>query len=1808
MEVAPGEELESERYLITIEERLHALSDQTHEVISTTQEKKVKDCVGPLYQPGKRKRQCFKPPTFNQKKPMITTLTEPEFKKSREDPFDPRESRLGMPNKPPSKSDFFNMYSAHSSKRESNIYQISQRKKPDDESPTVLHTPNRSYAACTKWEEQHDQRVPFNMAGHCSAAGKENRFPSSERLSCSNLPVQKEIISGSENKRSTCQILALFASPKNVPQPKMALGGQKVNEANSGSMMDKQLRIWNDAADTNSSQVDAANLSAQTTNSISEMADMSQQDTLENYSFGQDLETGDDLGDSLNLSPDSFAAGSSGRNTESTVLQAGVSKGNRDCDVDMGGEVCEDATQESAFSKSPYQRQNEDWSQNDSESVSPLMRLLTSVDKGCTVADPQTRIGLKKDGKQPCNLSLESSQLDHCNFESPDLATTGHASLVLPPSQSPNLYSTQQSSYSCQKSKPKNLSSQYFEPDSSLPERSLFSCIPDCISPSIPRNDVCTNYKSIPPTRQKGDRFSVNENRFSSHPGSLFAYSELQSQDQNNNLIHFSESLTFRKGYNGLEQWNPSFEQNIEDAEGNFLQSEMSPEFFPSETGTVTQWKTTPIVTTKVIPTDSRSVTAGDGHSWKGSVVSDTVRRGCPSVPMVLVQRQDVHIHPNNVDQRAPPSNLTWIDSISSRDADEDSPCPLNTQGFATSESIALSSTEGFIRNSQLPGEEDTDNRREIVQRVPQLSGRRAPLVTAPPEDLDTQQTDFQNSVAFYDPPTGTCSNEFPLICSKTTATTELQKRGPSQREIGQPHEEFDGNLTEKRQNPKHSTSLGSCRRVGLRRVGLGCKRDLPSSQNAMFQARKEICQKSDSYRPPTAPEFLANNLPGDRSMAGELSFPSAEECDSSVTPTRHVTVPVAFENVMQYRQVFKAALREHLNIVLFELARTYHAALQKVDVSGFGAHEQGNRPSSDGPSCPHGQARLRAVKKDGANKGRLFYTCPGIGQAQCKFFKWADEYQANKTGSKGAEQKSSNKLTLSSSESLMSFFRSHNVAFYCECHLIRKSGDAAKWKFGAAKTKKWGKQKGGDAEYGKKKLYLELSRKDHSSTYSKDDIWIISKTLSFNPDSTFIASSAYYGPSSSGELEIQPISGYSPSNWQSGETVHALMACNAGTELTCISNIEEHVKMQNMPVLPYILQRGQLTVEPNIRNASRVSSFVPPTLGTSAGQLDLPQDVTESLAEEMIARFNLNKVGVKVNIFIRMQPIKIKRPLCYPAPTCLARLQRTAPSLPVCLIHGVFGAGKSFLLAVVVLYLVELFKASDALNQQSNSTSPWKILVSSTTNVAVDRILLGLLELGFEEFVRVGSIRKIAKPVLPYSVHSTGSDSQELKELQSLLKTELTPSERNHVRKGIEQHKLGENKRKLSQVRVVGVTCAACVFPCLDKLKFPVLLLDECSQMTEPASLLPMARFECRKLVLVGDPKQLSPTIQGSEPDHEAGLEQTMFDRLMKMGYEPTLLRTQYRCHPVISAISNRLFYENKLLDGVTAEDRTPVVDLVPTLCFYNVAKGKEKCGRDGSYYNEEEAKFVVFLIECLLESGVEPAQMGVITLYKSQLHTISNNLTDSRATSHAELKAIQISTVDAFQGGEKDVIILSCVRTDHIGFIDCDRRTNVALSRAKRHLLIVGNLKMLSCNTVWGKVIEHCRVFPGGLCNSQDFIKEWKQKEDNDMTDEASDVVSKESSLPEATLNAGQRTDCKEHNRAPSLSKTQSSPTLNEETVKDTEECIEENDSSVPASTAPLLPCQADILSTSSAVEDDSDGELPSFDIFSSLGIQPV
>ncbi|XP_023595984.1 protein ZGRF1 [Trichechus manatus latirostris] len=820
---------------------------------------------------------------------------------------------------------------------------------------------------------------------------------------------------------------------------------------------------------------------------------------------------------------------------------------------------------------------------------------------------------------------------------------------------------------------------------------------------------------------------------------------------------------------------------------------------------------------------------------------------------------------------------------------------------------------------------------------------------------------------------------------------------------------------------------------------------------------------------------------------ASELSFPSGQEIKSAYLPQRQIHIPAVFQSPAHYKQIFTSCLIEHLNILLFVLSQRLYKALSKVDISFYTSSKEEKQKNVENnvPSCHHHQpAKLVMVKKEGPNKGRLFYACDGPKADRCKFFKWLEEVSPGY--STQAESRPS--MVLSDIKSIGLYLRSQKIPLYEECQLlVRKGYNFQGKRYG--KLKKFTTVNPEFYDEPKSKLYLKLSRKESSSTYSKDDLWVISKTLDFELD-TFIACSAFFGPSSVNEVELLPLKGYFPSNWPTNTVVHALLVCNASTELTSLKNIQSYFNPTTLPLTQHLLTMSSPTTVNNKRVNKR--KFIPPAFTNANTKFELSPGTSLQLASELIQVHKLNKDQATALIQIAQMMTSHE--------SAEAEELRT-PTLPITIIHGVFGAGKSYLLAVVILFFVQLFEKSKA--STVGNARPWKVLISSSTNVAVDRVLLGLLSLGFEKFIRVGSVRKIAKPILPYSLHAgSENESEQLKELHALMKEDLTPVERVYVRKSIEQHKLGTNRTLLKQVCIVGVTCAACPFPCLNDLKFPVVVLDECSQITEPTSLLPIARFECEKLILVGDPKQLPPTIQGSDAAHENGLEQTLFDRLCLMGHKPVLLRTQYRCHPAISTVANDLFYEGNLMNGISETERSPLLEWLPTLCFYNV-KGLEQIERDNSFHNVAEAAFTLKLIQSLIASGVAGSMIGVITLYKSQMYKLCH-LLSAVDFDHSNIKAVQVSTVDAFQGAEKEIIILSCVRTRQVGFIDSEKRMNVALTRGRRHLLIVGNLACLRKNRLWGRVIQHCEGREDGLqhasqCEPQlnHLLKEYLEKQ---------------------------------------------------------------------------------------------------------------
>lgn len=235
--------------------------------------------------------------------------------------------------------------------------------------------------------------------------------------------------------------------------------------------------------------------------------------------------------------------------------------------------------------------------------------------------------------------------------------------------------------------------------------------------------------------------------------------------------------------------------------------------------------------------------------------------------------------------------------------------------------------------------------------------------------------------------------------------------------------------------------------------------------------------------------------------------------------------------------------------------------------------------------------------------------------------------------------------------------------------------------------------------------------------------------------------------------------------------------------------------------------------------------------------------------------------------------------------------------------------------------------------------------------------------------------------------------------------------------------------------------------------------------------------------MILVGDHCQLGPVIMCKKAAR-AGLSQSLFERLVMLGIKPIRLQVQYRMHPCLSEFPSNTFYEGTLQNGVTIADRLyKGIDFpwpVPSkpMFFYNCIGQEEISASGTSYLNRTEATTCEKIVTHFLKSGVNPSQIGVITPYEGQRAYIVNYMQRSGSLRPQLYKEIEVASVDSFQGREKDFIILSCVRSnDHqgIGFLNDPRRLNVALTRSKFGLVILGNPKVLSKQPLWNNLLVH-------------------------------------------------------------------------------------------------------------------------------------
>lgn len=277
----------------------------------------------------------------------------------------------------------------------------------------------------------------------------------------------------------------------------------------------------------------------------------------------------------------------------------------------------------------------------------------------------------------------------------------------------------------------------------------------------------------------------------------------------------------------------------------------------------------------------------------------------------------------------------------------------------------------------------------------------------------------------------------------------------------------------------------------------------------------------------------------------------------------------------------------------------------------------------------------------------------------------------------------------------------------------------------------------------------------------------------------------------------------------------------------------------------------------------------------------------------------------------------------------------------------------------------------------------------------------------------------------------------------------------------------------------------------------FDAVIIDEAAQALEPATLIPLQLLKSKgtKCIMVGDPKQLPATVLSNHASKFL-YECSMFERLQRGGYPVVMLTQQYRMHPEICRFPSLHFYDSKLLNGEGMSSKSAPFHETSCLgpyIFYDVVDGQELRGKHSgasSLCNEHEAEAAIQLLSFFKKrypSEFVGGRIGVITPYKSQLSVLRSRFISTFGSS--VIGDMEFNTVDGFQGREVDVLILSTVRaagscsappgvnSSNIGFVADVRRMNVALTRAKLSLWILGNARTLQTNHNWAALVKDAK-----------------------------------------------------------------------------------------------------------------------------------
>lgn len=336
------------------------------------------------------------------------------------------------------------------------------------------------------------------------------------------------------------------------------------------------------------------------------------------------------------------------------------------------------------------------------------------------------------------------------------------------------------------------------------------------------------------------------------------------------------------------------------------------------------------------------------------------------------------------------------------------------------------------------------------------------------------------------------------------------------------------------------------------------------------------------------------------------------------------------------------------------------------------------------------------------------------------------------------------------------------------------------------------------------------------------------------------------------------------------------------------------------------------------------------------------------------------------------------------------------------------------------------------------------KILVCAPSNTAIDVIAERLVK-GIRNFK--GNYTKVNF----LRIGANTNPNIEQYTLEYLLNTS------NNVSK----HK--PKQEILLNASVICSTLSSSVSEVLNIKTFDLIIIDEACQSTEISSIIPF-KYDPNKIVLIGDPKQLPPTVISDQ----CQLKKSLFERLLSY-YTPVFLDVQYRMHPEICQFSSSFFYDNKIQTSpdIIRKTRDSSGLLIP-LNFINILKNSESVDGFKSFYNLYECKICVDICKAICEVYGRRLKIVILTPYKGQCTALMKN-------SFFEDNGIEVNTIDGFQGQECDVTIFSTVRQSGLGFT-CDfRRINVAMTRARECVIVLGSKECLSKSKTWNKIINY-------------------------------------------------------------------------------------------------------------------------------------